>query len=206
MSDKPSYLGLLNALSLAETRAGEYLSVWVDTTPNPDVRRVLVTVAARESEHGLAFAKRIVELGYELRHKDDPGQQQRMDVAASTEMSDLEKMECFGLHELESSVLGFLDGIFKDHTIDIQTGALLGRYIAEEHDTGRLVRSCYEQLKAAGSGAAAGVPVAVEGRLAALDAKVDALCATVEQLCALVATPADERTESNGRSKARSRS
>ena len=66
MSEKPSYLGLLNAISLAETRACEYLSEWIDVTPSPEVRRVLVTVAAREGEHGLAFKKRIVELGYEL--------------------------------------------------------------------------------------------------------------------------------------------
>ena len=45
MSEKPSYLGLLNAISLAETRACEYLMEWIDVTPSPEVRRVLVTVA-----------------------------------------------------------------------------------------------------------------------------------------------------------------
>src|SRR5687768_7863443 len=30
MSEKPSYLGLLNAISLAETQAHEYLTVWAD--------------------------------------------------------------------------------------------------------------------------------------------------------------------------------
>ena len=36
--------------------------------------------------------------------------------------------------------------MFADKTIDIQTGALLGRYIAEERDSGRMLRACYEQL------------------------------------------------------------
>src|SRR2546427_936259 len=101
MSEKPSYLGLLNASSLAETRACEYLTAWIDVTPSPEVRRVLVTVAAREGEHGLAFKKRIVELGYELREKDDSNQPKRMTIAIS-KRTDLEKMEKFGLAELET--------------------------------------------------------------------------------------------------------
>ena len=46
------------------------------------------------------------------------------------------------------------DGFFKDHSIDIRTGELLGRYIAEERDTARLLRGCYEQLKKAAGGRA----------------------------------------------------
>ena len=38
MSDKPSYLGLLNAISVAETDAFHYLNAWIETTPNPDVK------------------------------------------------------------------------------------------------------------------------------------------------------------------------
>src|SRR5690349_7265779 len=99
MSDKPSYLGLLNAISLAESRACEYLTAWIDVTPNPDVRRVLVCVAAREGEHGAAFRKRITELGYELREKDDPGHAKRMSIAKSNR-PDIEKFEKFGLQNL----------------------------------------------------------------------------------------------------------
>jgi hypothetical protein len=39
-----------------------------------------------------------------------------------------------------------LDSLFADHSIDVRTGELLGRYIAEEHDTTRLFRRCLEQL------------------------------------------------------------
>ena len=54
LSTKPTYLGLLNAITLNETRAYHYLQGWIATTPDPDVREVLCTVAAREGEHGLS--------------------------------------------------------------------------------------------------------------------------------------------------------
>ena len=73
MTTKPTYLGLLNAIALNETRAYHYLQGWIATTPDPEVREVLCTVAAREGEHGLSFAKRINELGFEMREKDDQG-------------------------------------------------------------------------------------------------------------------------------------
>ena len=38
-------------------------------------------------------------------------------------------------------------GFFNDTTIDPQTGALLGRYIAEERDSGRLLRSEYDRIR-----------------------------------------------------------
>jgi rubrerythrin len=147
MSDKPSYLGLLNAIALNESRAYDYLQAWIDVTPDPEVRKVLCTVAAREGEHGMTFAKRIDELGFEVRERDDQGLEERVPIAASREISDVEKFERFGLHEL-ARVLAYFDDAFKDHSIDIRTGELLGRYIAEEHDSCRLLRNCYDQLVA----------------------------------------------------------
>ena len=47
-----------------------------------------------------------------------------------------------------SLIAALFDGFFRDHTIDIATAELLGRYIAEERDTARLLRGCYEQLRA----------------------------------------------------------
>ena len=63
MSDKPSYLGLLNAIAVNEARAHQYLQVWIDKTTDPEVEAVLRTVAWREGEHGMSFAKRVNELG-----------------------------------------------------------------------------------------------------------------------------------------------
>src|SRR5687767_3525297 len=150
MSEKPSYLGLLNGISLAESRGHCWLNAWIEKTPNPEVRKVLQTITAREGEHGMAFAKRINELGFELEQKDDPKFDEQMAIA-SADCSDIEKFEALGLCDLNDGILTYFDTVFSDHSIDIRTGELLGRYIAEEHDTGRLFKSCYEQLKAAGS-------------------------------------------------------
>ncbi len=147
MSDKPSYLGLLNAIALNESRAYDYLQAWIAVTPDPEVRSVLSAVAAREGEHGMTFAKRINELGFEVRERDDQGLEERVPIAGSTDVSDVEKFERFGLHEL-AKVLCYFDDVFKDHSIDIRTGELLGRYIAEEHDSCRMLRSCYDDLVA----------------------------------------------------------
>ena len=147
-SGKPTYLGLLNAVSLAESRAYRYLSEWASVTPDADLRRLLLTVAAREGEHGMSFAKRISELGYELKQSDSPEDEAALGIVRS-DRSDLEKMEALGLHELDSGdEPDLFDGFFRDHTIDIRTGELLGRYIAEERDTARLFRACYESLLA----------------------------------------------------------
>ena len=188
MSDKPSYLGLLNAVSQAESRAHAYLSEWVKVTPSDEVRCVLATVAAREGEHGMTFAKRINELGYSLIEKDDPGHAKRMAIACS-DRSDLEKMEALGLGRLDSGDKpDVFDKFFEDHSIDIRTGEMLGRYIAEERDSGRLLKSCYEQLKAAANGSAGG---SVDSdRLASLDGKVDALCRAVDELRQIVCAQA----------------
>src|SRR5689334_14031761 len=146
---KPTYLGLLNAVSLAESRAYAYLTAWMAVTPSPDVRAVLATVAAREGEHGMAFAKRVNELGYSVLDRPDPSQRKKLAIAKSSR-TDLEKMEALALETLDTGDQpDIFDRFFTDHSIDIQTGALLGRYICEERDSGRLLRSCYAQLKAA---------------------------------------------------------
>ena len=154
-SSKPTYLGLLNAIALGEAKAHRYLNEWIAVTADPEVRAVLQTVAWREGEHGMSFAKRIDELGYSLRLKEDPHLERDLEVARSTELSDLEKFDHFGLGRL-SDTLSFFDTLFSDHTIDIRTGELLGRYVAEEFDSARLLRGCCDGLRrAAGTGAPA---------------------------------------------------
>jgi rubrerythrin len=182
MADKPSYLGLLNAVSCAETRAHAYLTAWADVTPDPDVRAVLLTVAAREGEHGMAFAKRINELGFELQPTDDPNFESRMELARSRDKTDLEKLEAVGLLDFcpAEGEPDVFDNFFRDHSIDIRTGELLGRYIAEERDSLRLVSGCASILKSRTSGA----PTSTQ--LAGLENKVDAVCRAVEELRQIV--------------------
>src|ERR1700745_3419008 len=118
-SEKPTYLGLLNAISLAESRAHCYLTEWANVTPDPDVRQVLLTVAAREGEHGMAFAKRINELGFALQPTEEKNFDNRLGFVSSRGPSALKKLECVGLldycpAEGEPDVF---DNFFRDHSI-----------------------------------------------------------------------------------------
>ena len=97
MSEKPSYLGLLNAVSNAESQAECYLNAWAGVTPDDGVRHVISSVAIREGEHGKAFAKRLCELGYTLLPREDPKFDDKMEIASSTSLTDREKFEKLGL-------------------------------------------------------------------------------------------------------------
>jgi hypothetical protein len=197
MSDAPTYLGLLNAIALAESRAHCYFEAWVAVTPNPAVKEVLQTVSWREGEHGMAFAKRINELGYQLREKDDEGSDKAMAVASS-DMRDIDKFRELRLHKIGDEVLGFFDNVFADHTIDVQTGMLLGRYIAEEHDSARRLRQCYEALAAAERGGEER-PEGFDDRLDLLTGQVESLCSAVEDLRQIMCAQATPT--GNGRSE-----
>ena len=153
MTEKPSYLGLLNAISNAEAEAECYLTAWAAVTPRDDVRSVLSTVALREGEHAKAFAKRMCELGFEVQPRSDARAADRMAIASSTELSDLEKFERLelGLTPVDGQPDIFA-GMFGDPSIDIQTGGLLGRYIAEERDSGRMFQACRQALAADANG------------------------------------------------------
>lgn len=201
MADKPSYLGLLNAIAVAESRAHTYLCAWADVTDSDDVRAVLCKVAAREGEHAMSFAKRIDELGYSVRRKDDQDVDKRIALVTS-DCSDLEKMEALKLHRLDSGDKpDIFDDFFKDHSIDIATGELLGRYIAEERDTARLLRHCYEQLRQQSTPGSS--RSRADDRLASLERTVDALCSTVGELREAIS---DTTSGSNGsRAKARAK-
>ncbi len=138
MSDKPTYLGLLNAIANAEGNAHSYLCAWAEVTPSDDVRAVLRKVAAREGEHAMSFARRINELGYDVRPKGAEENAKAIALVTS-DCSDLEKMEALKLHRLDrGDEPDIFDDFFRDHSIDIATGELLGRYIAEERDTARV--------------------------------------------------------------------
>lgn len=185
MSEKPTYLGLLNTIAVVEARAHAYLTAWADVTSDPAVRSVLRTVAAREGEHGMSFAKRVNELGYDVRESDDPGFESKMEIARS-DRSDLEKIEALGLLRFRSDdEPDVFDTMFRDHSIDIQTGALLGRYIAEERDTLRLLQGCCAQLQPRD-----GDPSSASGRLGVLEDKIDAVSRAVDELRQIVCAQA----------------
>ena len=206
MSDKPSYLGLLNAVSLAETAAHEYLTAWAAVTPHEGVKATLLTVAAREGEHGMSFAKRINELGYNLRPgPDDPKRAERMAIACSTEISDYDKMHALGVARIAEDVGEERPG----HLRQVLLRPL------HRHPDRRAARSLHRRRARQRSTAAGVLPrrqgrprrrgcARMESRRSAtrmcdrLEDKIDELCAAVEQLQRSIAPAAK-----NGRSRAK---
>ncbi len=153
---KPSYIGMLNAISNGERRGHEFLSAWADATSSTEVGNLLRVVAIREAEHAWAFEKRLCELGYSLIEKKDTNFKKTMKLVRS-EVSDVEKFEKLKIgqsagEEEPDQLLQLL----ADKSIDAQTGALLGRFIAEERDSGRLLTQAYEIAR--NGSAVAGTP------------------------------------------------
>lgn len=180
MSDKPSYLGLLNAVANAESQAECYLAAWAEVTPDDGVRQVISTVALREGEHGKAFAKRLCELGYTVLPREDPKLDDKMAIASSKTLTDREKFEKLGFSATrDTSGPDIFSKFFDDKTIDIQTGALLGRYIAEERDSDRMLHACYDALCAAEAG-----PTAANGASTDLGAQLSRIEDLLEKLVA----------------------
>ena len=169
MTDRPSYLGLLNAIAVGEARGERLLAAWAERTADTDLAATLRLVALREREHAAAFAKRIVELGFEVRERPDADFEARL-ACAEREGTDLERFErLLGYGGADDPAAG-LARLFDDETIDAQTGALLGRFIAEERDSGRRLRAHYDRLVAAAPGRAA--TGRVEARLDALEGQI----------------------------------
>ena len=187
MSGKPSYLGLLNAIAVGENRGYQLLSTWAGCTRDAELANVLNAIALREQEHAAAFEKRICELGYSVRRKDDPMFDARLEAAGSaiSDRKKFKKVLGFNKKSADSkksagsaSQLDQFTGFFNDPNIDIQTGALLGRFIAEERDSGRRLRDAYESLK----GRAVSPLEGNERDLEQICARLDALTATIEVL------------------------
>ncbi len=182
MAEKPSYIGLLNAIANGERRGHELLSAWAQKTTDDALRATLNVVAIREAEHAWAFEKRLCELGFGLRQKDDPKHAERMACACS-DGSDVEKFAFLGLaREPAADAPDGLLQLLADRTIDVQTATLLGRFIAEERDSGRRLSAA---CAAVHQRAAAAQPAAMQQngdvlteicrQLAALHEKVEAL-------------------------------
>lgn len=145
---KPPYLGFLNYYSQAESRGGETFRAWAARTSDADLRTTLELVAGRESEHGASVARRIGELGYDLRPRDFSGDD--LGTFLASEASDLEK-----LRRLCGTVTG--DGVeelkaraYADE-VDADTRALFDRIIPEEADSVARLQAALQARETAGS-------------------------------------------------------
>jgi hypothetical protein len=144
--EKPSYLGLLNAISLAETEAGHYLTAWANATDDEELACTLRLVAARETSHGELFCRRLSELGFELREKADPKAATRLARYANPKVSDCEKVG--PEREPEGDIFadiraGIASGVYDDMTCN-----MLQWYINEEADSGARLRDVYAKVRA----------------------------------------------------------
>lgn len=185
MSDKPSYLGLLNAIAVGEARGQTLLEAWARQTPDPALAELLGMVAIREQEHAAAFTKRLSELGYSVRRAPSGDFEAQLELMKSPR-SDREKFEALFRFDQPKTEPDVLSGLFADTTIDPQTGALLGRFIAEERDSDRRLKACYEQLdgsprSARDTSASAGT-ASVEDPLAEIATRLERLSSTLEAL------------------------
>ena len=149
-TEKPSYLGLLNAISLAETNAGHYLRAWADATSDEDLACCLRFVAARETSHGDVFCRRIAELGYELRRKPDPAAARRLAEVSDPGVSDLEKIG--EEREERGDPFREINRQLAEGAFDPMTANLLTWYIAEERDSGRRLRDAYAAVREKANG------------------------------------------------------
>ena len=179
---EPSYLALLNTIAVNEKKGELFLTAWADKTPDQDLAADLRFVAIREGEHAWAFTKRLCELGCAV-CEDDAFQvfadfDGLMDCVSS-DTADADKVAYV------SSLFTGGDGsdpfatMFQDTSIDPTTGALLGRYIAEERDSGRRLQAAYARISSANGGLAAR---ASEAELDELKASIKALRKEVKAL------------------------
>jgi mannose-6-phosphate isomerase-like protein (cupin superfamily) len=142
--DTPAYYDLLSKIAAGECQGARAFNAWAAATPNPDFAKVLKTVAIREAEHSAAFEKRLCELGHAVDFSDvDPKTEVNLEFLSS-DASDLDKIKRIGFDDLGDK--DTLSALLRDRSIDPITGALMGRFIAEERDTARMVNACCQQM------------------------------------------------------------
>lgn len=163
----PSYLQALNALAITEGRARDFYLAWAETSPDPELQEVMRFVAVREIEHHWAFRKRIRELGYEF--VDGPCKLcDEWHALFASDASDIEKFRGFGFDSPDALPKDDFADFFNDLTLDPETGALLGRYVAEERDSATMFLHVYRRMlaettKPKGKGKAKAKPTGKKG-------------------------------------------
>ena len=175
MSNKPSYLGMLNAIAVGEGRGCELFEAWSQATEDTDLKSVLDVIAIREAEHAAAFTKRICELGYSVRTTEDSQFTDNLALAGSDAPDRKKFKKLLGMGKKPAPEDRF-PRLLKDASIDAATGSLLGRFIAEERDSGRMLRAACAALKNKPEG------IAIDPVLAEISARINKLNDTLEEL------------------------
>jgi len=151
MAKKPSYVDSLNAIANGERGGFDLFDKWANKTQDADLEPVLRTIAVREAEHSWAFEKRLSELGHPLEPTKPNGQLTKLKRLMNSNASDTEKFNAFGIGVARSQSADDqpdrLLSLLADSSIDPQTGALLGRFICEERDSGRLLTKAFRKAQ-----------------------------------------------------------
>ena len=148
MARIPSYVLSLKNIANAELGGQQLFEKWAEKTNDRKLSEVLRFVSVREAEHSWAFRKRLDELGFSMETKPNPALNKLKRLVGS-KVSDLKKFNAFGIG-LDSKANARPDrllDLLADASIDPQTGALLGRFICEERDSGRRLVKAYRALK-----------------------------------------------------------
>jgi hypothetical protein len=167
---EPTFLPLLNSIAVNEAKGEILLNAWADATNDEPLEQALRFVAIREGEHHWAFTKRMCELGHAVCEETAFQVFKDFDDLLAyirSDATDAEKIARTSGGEGGDGKDPF-SSFFNDTSIDPQTGELLGRYIAEERDSGRRLKAEYDRI----CGAAADAP---SSELAELQACVAAL-------------------------------
>lgn len=150
MAKKPSYVGLLNTIANAERGGYELFKAWSDSTKDEQLKPTLDMVAVREMEHSWAFEKRLTELGFALQVKTNKALSKQVRYFKSS-ASDNDKFAALGVgtentKNSDPEEVDNLLQILSDKTIDPLTGELMGRFIAEERDSGRQLQKAFRSM------------------------------------------------------------
>ncbi|MCB1684801.1 MAG: hypothetical protein R3E82_09680 [Pseudomonadales bacterium] len=181
--EAPTYLPLLNAIAVNEGKSEQLLGAWADTTSDERLKAALRFVAIREGEHAWAFTKRMCELGHAV--NEDTAYQFFKDfngllACVRSGASDAEKIARLRENDngrkrdAQGKQRDPFAGFFNDTTIDPATGALLGRYIAEERDSTRRLEAEYDRICGTGAGSRQEIE-SLKACIAELRAELDAL-------------------------------
>lgn len=152
----PTFLPLLNSIAVNEAKGQKLLGAWAAATQDADLKTALTFVSIREGEHAMAFTKRMCELGHAVDEASAYQVFKNFDdllACACSDATDAEKVEMLTRGDSEQGERKDpFRNFFKDPSIDPQTGALLGRFIAEERDSGRRLKAEYDRVRAEGRG------------------------------------------------------
>lgn len=181
--EAPTFLPLLNSIAVNECKGEQLLGAWADTTSDEQLKAALRFVAIREGEHAWAFTKRMCELGHAVNEETAYQVFRDFDgllACVRSNLSDAEKIARLrgndnGQKRDESKKRRDpFTGFFNDTTIDPATGALLGRYIAEERDSARRLEAEYDRICGTGGGSRQEIE-SLKACVAELRSELDAL-------------------------------